>query len=176
MQVTLVILEEGNHPLQCCPKCDMFFTWQVLNENHQAMEMCARGMMRRLKQLPEEEARLSTTVAFEAYGIPLWTVKVFKYPVRILTASEDDWPEVIFKTEEGTEILGTAISDNQAGGGGPQTAGIFYKAVVQENLLLDTDTWVISPRIGKTLGGFHHMVTRQLVVMRPRWDTTGRWV
>ena len=32
------------------------------------------------------------------------------------------------------------------------------------------------PRIGKTLGGFHHKVDRWLAGMQPSRDTEGRWV
>ena len=32
------------------------------------------------------------------------------------------------------------------------------------------------PRIGRTLGGFYHMVSLQMVGVRTRWETTGRWV
>ena len=43
-------------------------------------------------------------------------------------------------------------------------------------LLLDADTWVVSPRIGRTLGGFHHMVDLRLTGMRQRRYKAGRWV
>ena len=56
----------------------------------------------------------------------------------------------------------------------PWTSGTFYKAAVQEILLLYEETWVIPPRIGKTIGGFRHRVARHLVGMRPSWYTMGR--
>ena len=77
VQDMLVFLEEGNHPLPRCTKCDMFFTQRELNGIHQAMAMCARGEERRLKRLQEEEARLSMVVAFEAYVRPLEMVTTF---------------------------------------------------------------------------------------------------
>ena len=39
----VVILEEGNHPLPRCPKCDIFVICRAINGRHQATEMCARG-------------------------------------------------------------------------------------------------------------------------------------
>ena len=60
-------------------------------------------------------------------------------------------------------------------GADPWTDGTFYKAVVQVTLLFGADTWVMSPRIGKTLGGFHHRVFHWLVLMRPRQDIAPRW-
>ena len=59
-----MILEEGVHPLLCCPKCDMFVTWRALNGMHQAVEICARGEDRRQERRQEEEAWRSTMVAF----------------------------------------------------------------------------------------------------------------
>ena len=48
--------------------------------------------------------------------------------------------------------------------------------MVQATILFGTETWVVSPRIGKTLGGLHHRVALWLALMRPRWYMTGRWV
>ena len=43
-------------------------------------------------------------------------------------------------------------------------------------LLFGAENWFMSPRISKTIGGFHHRVAFRLAWMRPRWDTTVRWV
>ena len=67
----LVVLDERSHPLPLCPKCDTFVTCRELNRYHQATDMCARGAKRKLKQLQEEEMRLSMAVAFQTYGRPL---------------------------------------------------------------------------------------------------------
>ena len=40
MQYMLVVLEEGNHPLLCCLKYDIFVPWRALNRNHKATAMC----------------------------------------------------------------------------------------------------------------------------------------
>ena len=45
-----------------------------------------------------------------------------------------------------------------------RTTGIFYKAVVQANLLFRLETWVMASRIGWTLGGFHNRVAHRLEV------------
>ena len=84
MQETLVVLEEGNHPLPGCLKCDMFVVWKVLNGKNQATEICARYAERWLKWLREEEARMRMAETFEADVRPLETVTSFKYLGRIL--------------------------------------------------------------------------------------------
>ena len=57
--------------------------------------MCTRGEERWMKRLQDEEARLSTAVAFEAYVRPLEMVKLFKYLSRIIRKSDDDWSSVV---------------------------------------------------------------------------------
>ena len=43
MRDTIIILEEGNCPHPCLPKCDMFIPWKALNWRHPSMEMCTQG-------------------------------------------------------------------------------------------------------------------------------------
>ena len=57
-----------------------------------------------------------------------------------------------------------------------RTSRNFYKAVVQSTLLFSAEIWFMSPRIGKTLGGFHHRVACRMTGMRLSRDTAGRWV
>ena len=49
----------------------------------------------------------------------------------------------------------------------------FFKAVFQANLLFGSDTWVVTPRIGRTLGGLHHRMSHCLVVMDPKQNIVG---
>ena len=62
-------------------------------------------------------------------------------------------------------------------GGRGQTPGppsIFYKAVFQANLLFGSETWVVTPRIGRTLGVFHNRMAHCLAVMKPKQNMAGR--
>ena len=43
-------------------------------------------------------------------------------------------------------------------------------------LLFDTETWVVTPRMGTALGGFHTQVMRQLTGKLPRRTTDGTWI
>ena len=47
-------------------------------------------------------------------------------------------------------------------------AGIFYTTVFQVVLLYRSETWVVSPRIGKTMVVFH----RQVITVTDRLDAT----
>ena len=49
-----------------------------------------------------------------------------------------------------TRVLGIEVED-------ARTLGRFYVAVVQAVLMYGSETWVMIPRIGRTLDGFHHM-------------------
>ena len=88
MRDTLVVLEEENHPLPRCPKCDMFVTCMALNGKHQATEMCTNGEYHKLKRLREEEAQAITAV-FQAYRRPLLKTTAFKYLLWVITTSDD---------------------------------------------------------------------------------------
>ena len=37
VQGTVVILEEGSHPLSRCPKCYIFFTWRAIDDRNQSL-------------------------------------------------------------------------------------------------------------------------------------------
>ena len=87
---------------------------------------------------------------------PLFTVTAFKYLGWVLTAYDDEWPEVVVNLQNALSrweslfrIYGCKSSDLW-------TTGTFYNVVVQATLLFVSETWVITPRIGRTLGGFHH--------------------
>ena len=54
-----------------------------------------------------------------------------------------------------------------------RTSGTFYKAIVQETLLSVYETWLMTPNIGRTLGGIHHRVALCLAGMKQKYNTTG---
>ena len=58
----------------------------------------------------------------------------------------------------------------------PQTYRNFYKAVVNANIMPGSETWVMTHRVGRNLGGFHHRLARQIENMQPRRDMMRRWV
>ena len=56
-----------------------------------------------------------------------------------------------------------------------QTSGMFYATVVQAILLYGLETWIMSPWIGKALGGFHHRVVWRLTGWMPQRNFDGTW-
>ena len=59
-----------------------------------------------------------------------------------------------------TRLLGREVAD-------AWTPGMFYNAVLQPVLLYGSEIWVMLPRIGRTLVGFHHRVVHILTGRQP---------
>ena len=53
-------------------------------------------------------------------------------------------------------------------GSDAHNSGTFYKLVVQAILLFGSETWVTTPCIGLTLGGYHHRVDSKLKGIQPQ--------
>ena len=173
---TVVILEEGGHPVPRCPKCDILFTWRALNFNPHATEMCSRGDEQRQKRQWEEEARRRNVLAFQDYGRLLVSVSEFNYLGRMLTASDDNWPASVVNLKKAWKPWARMLRVLGWGGSDPWTYGKFYKAVVQATLLLGAGLWVMYPHIGSTPGGFHHRLTCRLAKIHINMDMMGTWI
>ena len=103
-----------------------------------------------------------------AYGIPLTVVSVFRYMGRMLSSTNNDWPDmernlrrVQGKWVRLEEILGREVADKR-------TVRRSYVAVVQAVLLFGSETWVLTPRLEKSLDGFHHQAVWQMAGMVPK--------
>ena len=102
-------------------------------------------------------------------------VTSFKYLERVLTASDNDWPEVVNNLRKARRKWMKFSMIWGWGGGNDRTSRIFYKAIVQANLLFGLYTLVMTPRIVRTLWGFHHRVDHYLAGMKPWRDTMVRY-
>ena len=60
-------------------------------------------------------------------------------------------------------------------GANPRVSGLFLMAMIQAILLFKADTWVVTPHIGKALGGFQTQVEIRLTGKLPRRITDGAW-
>ena len=97
-------------------------------------------------------------IYLQSYGRPLEMVISFTYLGRVLTTSENDLMAVVAnllmsrcKWVQLSRILGWEGADLQ-------TSGTLYNTVVQATLLFEPETWVMTPRIRRTLFRFHHRV------------------
>ena len=60
-------------------------------------------------------------------------------------------------------------------GADTRTSGRFYIAIVQAVFLFGLETWVVTPRIKRLLGCFHHRVARRLSGDFTRKQTDRMW-
>ena len=102
--------------------------------------------------------RAGAATVITAYGTPLASVSSFKYLERVMSALENNWTVVVRNLKKAqhkwawlTWVLGKEGSDDR-------TLGRFYVAVFQTVLLYGSEIWVMAPRIGENLRGFHHRV------------------
>ena len=176
MRETIVILEEGKQPHSRLPKFDMFVLQQALNGRHPYIYLCRWGDEWKRLQPEEEEARAEPKNSITAYAISLASVSSFNYLGEFLSAADGNWPAVVRnirqmwkKWEQLAWLLGREGADDQ-------TLGVFNVAVVKVALLYVSETWVMSPRIGRTLGIFRHRVNHRLAGRQPHKILNGMWV
>ena len=60
-------------------------------------------------------------------------------------------------------------------GAAPRVPRLFFKAVVQAVLLFGVDTWVVTPRTRKALGGFQTQVVIRMKVRFTRRTPDSNW-
>ena len=111
---------------------------------------------------------MGVPAAFRAYGWPLETLRSFKYPGRLLTVVEYYWPSVIVNLHNLRKIWYHLSRILGGEGADPRITGRFYLVVVQASLIFGAETWVMTPRIGRLLGIFHHRVVRIIVGKQSR--------
>ena len=60
-------------------------------------------------------------------------------------------------------------------GASPHVLGMLFKVVVKAVLLLESETWVMTPSMGKELGSFQHRVSRQITGRHLKRREDGSW-
>ena len=103
-----------------------------------------------------------------SYMIPLALVTSFRYLGRVLSVADDNCPGVLHnlrKAQQNWEWISRVLIRE---GVDARTLGRIYVTVVQAVMLYGFETWVMTPRSGRVLDGFHHRVARKLIVRQPR--------
>ena len=159
----VIILEDGNLLYPRFSRYYMMVPWRDLNGKYHATAMCKKGAERNRRWMVKAELRDSMERAFEAYGKPLETLLSFKYLGRLMTTGDDDWQAVagnLVKAQKSLGRLSRILS--RAGGEAKWVSGKFFKAVVQALLLFGAETWVLIPRIERSLDIFLHGSARRI--------------
>ena len=85
----------------------------------------------------------------------------------------DDWPAVVSNLRKARRKWARLTRVLSREGVDARTSGQIYLAVVQSVLLYRPETWVMTPRIGRVLGRFHHRVAHRLTGRKPRQGRDG---
>ena len=56
-----------------------------------------------------------------------------------------------------------------------RVSGFFFNVVMQAVLLFGSETWVVTPHMGKALGGFQSQVVRWMTGRLPWRTPDGKW-
>ena len=125
--------------------------------------------------MAEAELQDSTERAFEAYGKPLETLDTFKYLGRLMTAGDDDWPEVVGNLVKPQNSWGRLLPILSREGADKRVSGKYFKAVVQAVILFGAETLVLAPRIERALESFMHRAARRITGKQPQRGGYGQW-
>ena len=75
---------------------------------------------------------------------------------------DDNWPAVVTNLVWENKVWSRMSRILIREGAAPWVYGFFFNAVIQAVLLFGAKTWGVTPRMGKTLGGFQTQVARRL--------------
>ena len=67
---------------------------------------------------------------------------------------DDDWTAVIQNLMKAQAVWKNMSRILSREGERPRVSGFFFKAVIQLVFLFGAETWVVTPRMGRVLGGF----------------------
>ena len=154
----------------------MFVSHKALNSRHTTTAFCRQVAERKRRRLEEEEARTGAQMAITVYGIPLYPFTSFKYIGKILMAEDNDWPAVFSNLRKARRKW--AIMTRVLGREGEYdwTLGQIYLVVVQSVFLYGSETWFMTPIIGRVLGRFHQRVARRMTGWQPQQGRDSVWV
>ena len=69
-------------------------------------------------------------------------------------AADDDWPVGVSNLSQARAVWKRMTRILIREGAELQVSVFFFKSVVQDMLIFGSETWVVTPRIGRALGGF----------------------
>ena len=99
-------------------------------------------------------------MAFSACGCPLDVVTSFRYLGRLILAADDKRPAVVQNLVKASAVWRRMTRILIREGERPRVSVFFFKDVVQLVLLSGAETWVVTLRMGRVLGGFQDQVAR----------------
>ena len=99
----------------------------------------------------------------------------FRYLGRVMTAGDDDWPEVVGILQMARKSWGKLLQILSWEEAAPKVSGNFFKAATHTLLLLGAETWVLTPRMERPLISFQYRVAQRLTGRHPKRRGDGSW-
>ena len=155
--------------------CDMLVLWKALNGSHRCTEQCTRGVDKRRRRLAAEEKREVIVRDFSAYGRSLEMLTYFKYLGWVILATYDNCTAVVRNLDRAKMVWRRMSHILRREETTPRVSIFFFKAAIQAVLIFGAETWVVTPRMGKALGGFQTQVTRRLAGQLLQRTTVDTW-
>ena len=88
-------------------------------------------------------------------------------------AADDDWLAVVRNVLRARVVWKRMKIILSREGAELWVSGFFFKTTVKAVLIFGAETWVVTPYMGRFLGGFQDQVLRRLTVRLPRSKTDG---
>ena len=85
------------------------------------------------------------------------------------------WPVVVGNLKKARKSWARLPRTLGMEGGNTRVSGMFFKAVVQVIIIFWAETWVMTPCMGRVLGGFQHMVAQRITGGYPWRLLEGSW-
>ena len=106
-----------------------------LTGRHMGTTQCKKGAYQKRRRLAEKETRKNSEREFHVYRKPMEAVSEFCYLGRLLTTTDDDWPEVSGNIRKARVSLGRLARVLGREGADPKVSRSFYTAVTQQVFL-----------------------------------------
>ena len=113
---------------------------------------------------------------FLEYGTQLKAVSLFRYLGRTLSYTYNNFPAVEQNLWRARGKWGRLAKILERKGEDKRMTGRFYVAVVQVVLLFGFEVWVLTPRLEKSLKGFHQRAAWRMAGMGPKHQQDGTWL
>jgi len=168
---TIIVEEEGLLPR--CMKCGLF--QRDVGRRHQASRGCQEAQANRQRFLDSKVQETAREVVFMVNGVPIKTVREFKYLGRMLEDNDDDLPAVERNLKRARQKWGRISRILSKKSARPKAMATFYKAIVQSVLLYGSESWVLSKCMWRKLRSFHRRCARYITGRHIRENADGTW-
>ena len=115
-------------------------------------------------------------MALIAYGVPLEPVTSFTYLGQALTVEENDWRAMVCNIQHARKKWEQLPRYLSREGADARNSGQIYLAVLQLVILYGSETRVLTPRMKRVVGRFHHRVANRLTGRQLWRGRDGGWV